>query len=154
MTLSPATGNWGGAVNLQAQPAPGNWSEVRTSNSKGQRWNSTTCRSPTIDTLRESLRICRKKSNLAEHAPPIGIEALKTNVLIWGFFMSTTMKAAIHLGPHYVENLEVYRNTIFEELQNLFHITQKLVLHHQGEILNVKTIGHLFHGRDLHFLMI
>ena len=27
-----------------------------------------------------------------------------------------------------------------EELQNLFHITQKLVLHHQREILNVKTI--------------
>ena len=32
--------------------------------------------------------------------------------------MSTTMKATIHLGPNYVENLEVYWNTNFEELQN------------------------------------
>ena len=35
----------------------------------------------------------RTKLNLAEIAPPIGIEAFKTNVL---------MKAAIHLGPNYI----------------------------------------------------
>ena len=52
-------------------------------------------------------------------APAIGIEALKTNVLIWGLFMSTTTKASIHLGPTYTGILEVYRNTNFEELQNL-----------------------------------
>ena len=72
--------------------------------------------------------------------PIIGIEALNTNVLICGLFMSTTMKAAIHLGPNYVEHLDVYRNTNFEELQNLFDITQKLILNHQSEILNVTTI--------------
>ena len=27
--------------------------------------------------------------------------------------MSATMKAAIHLGPNYIEHLEVYRNTEF-----------------------------------------
>ena len=44
MTLNlPAPGNWGGEMNLQAQPAPANWSEVRTSKSEGQRWNSTMC---------------------------------------------------------------------------------------------------------------
>ena len=30
---------------------------------------------------------------------------LKTNVLTWGLFMSTTMKSAIHLGLEYDENL-------------------------------------------------
>ena len=50
------------------------------------------------------------------------------------------MKAAIHLGAIYVENLEVHRNTNFEELQNLFDITQKLILDHQAEILNVSPI--------------
>ena len=54
--------------------------------------------------------------------------------------MSTTMKAAIRLGPNYVGKLEVYRNTNFEELQNLFDITQKLTLNHHAEILNVTTI--------------
>ena len=54
--------------------------------------------------------------------------------------MSTTMKAAIHLGPNYIEILEVYRNTNFEELQNLFDITQRFILEHGAEILNVSTI--------------
>ena len=47
----------------------------------------------------------RKKLNLAEEAPVIGLEALKTNQCIaLGLFMSTTMKAAVHLGPNYTEN--------------------------------------------------
>ena len=29
------------------------------------------------------------------------VEAIKTNVLIWGSFMCSSMKAAIHLGPNY-----------------------------------------------------
>ena len=53
-------GNWDGEMNLQAQPAPGNWSEVRTSKSAGPRWNSTMCKSPTINTLRLSSRTCGK----------------------------------------------------------------------------------------------
>ena len=79
----------------------------------------------------------RTKLNLTGDAPVIGIEALKTNVLIWERFMSTTMKAAIHLGPNCFEFLEVYRNTIFEELQN---VAKKLILNHHAEILNVTTI--------------
>ena len=81
----PAPGNWGGEKNLRAQPAPGNWSEVRTSKSESQRWSSATCRSSTIDTLRVFKNLW-KSLNLAEEAPVIGIEALKNNVLIWGFF--------------------------------------------------------------------
>ena len=54
--------------------------------------------------------------------------------------MSTTIKAATHLGPNYVENLEVSRNTNFEELQSLLDISWKLTLTHQAEILNVTKI--------------
>ena len=68
------------------------------------------------------------------------MEALKTNVLIWGMFMSSSMKAATHLGPNYLANLEVYKNTNFEEIQSFFSITQKWILGHSEEILNVKTI--------------
>ena len=68
------------------------------------------------------------------------MEALKTNVLIWGMFMSSSMKAAIHLGPNCLANLEVYKNTNFEDIQSFFSITQKLILEHSEEILNVKTI--------------
>ena len=54
--------------------------------------------------------------------------------------MSASMKAAIRLGPDYTENLEIYKNTNFEELQSLFDITQKLLLYKQDEILNAKMI--------------
>ena len=54
--------------------------------------------------------------------------------------MSRTMKAAVHLGRNFVEILEVFRNTNFEELQNLLDITQKLILNHQTETVNVTTI--------------
>ena len=54
--------------------------------------------------------------------------------------MSTTMTAAVHLGPNCTEILKVYRNTNFEELQNLFDITQRLILDHQAEILIVSPI--------------
>ena len=43
--------------------------------------------------------------NLAEEAPVLDFKA---NVLIGGLFMSTTMKAAVHLGPNYNELLEAY----------------------------------------------
>ena len=50
------------------------------------------------------------------------------------------MKAAIHLGLNYLANLKVYKNTNFEEIQSLFNITQKLILEHPEENLNVSTI--------------
>ena len=53
-------GNRCGVVNLQAQQAPGNWCEVKIIKSKGQGWNSTTCKSPTIDTPNRSSRTCGK----------------------------------------------------------------------------------------------
>ena len=54
--------------------------------------------------------------------------------------MLSSMKAAVLLGPNYVENLEVYKNTDFEETQNLFGITQKLISDYSAEILKVNTI--------------
>ena len=37
-------------------------------------------------------------------------------------------------------NLEVYKNTKFEKLLDLFDITQRFLLDHQAEILNVPPI--------------
>ena len=64
----------------------------------------------------------------------------KANVLIWRLFLSTTMKAAVHLGQNYNENLITCRNTNFEELKTLLDITQKFLLVLNHEILNVSTI--------------
>ena len=47
--------------------------------------------------------------------------------------MSTTMKAAAHLGEDYNENLVINRNTYFKELKTLLDITQRLILEHAFE---------------------
>ena len=124
MTLNlPAPGNWSGEMNLQAQPAPGNWSEgedIQFGRSKLHFHNMQISDHRFLEKVFKNLR---QKLHLAEEAP---ILDLKTRVLIWGLLVSTTMKAAIHLGANYVGNLDVYRNTIFEEFQNLFDITQNV----------------------------
>ena len=56
------------------------------------------------------------------------MQAYKTNVLIWWMFMSSSMKAAIHLGPNYLANSEIYKNTKFEEIESSSNIVQKLVM--------------------------
>ena len=54
--------------------------------------------------------------------------------------MSTTMKAAIHLGENYNDNLFTDRNTNFEALKTLFDVTQELILNQKREIWHVSTI--------------
>ena len=67
------------------------------------------------------------------------MEAYKTNMLMWGLFMASSMKAAIHLGPRHTDNFEVYKNSEFEDIESLFNITKKL-LSENSEIRNVNSI--------------
>ena len=55
--------------------------------------------------------------------------------------MTSMMKAAIHLGPNYVSNSEICKNTKFEDVESVFNMTHKLVMEHSDEILNVKMPG-------------
>ena len=49
-------------------------------------------------------------------------------ILAWRLFMTSSMKAAIH--------------TKFENIENVFNITQKLIKEHSEEFLNVKTLDY------------
>ena len=82
----------------------------------------------------------QKKLGITEAYSTFSLVALKTNALIWRLFVASSMKAAIHLGPNCLANLHVYKNTNFEEIQSLFSITQKLILEHSEELLNVSAI--------------
>ena len=73
----------------------------------------------------------QKKLGTTENSSKFGIESMKTNILLWGLFMSSAM--------NYTENLEVH-NTNFEEIKSLFGITQRLISEHSDEIFNVKSI--------------
>ena len=67
---------------------------------------------------------------------------LRTNVLIWGLFMSTTMKSAVRLGREYQQKLIARRNTNLEEIKTLFDITLRLIVEKSFEILNRSTLCH------------
>ena len=54
--------------------------------------------------------------------------------------MTSSMKAAIHLGPIFLSNSEIYKNTKFEFFERVFNITQQLVREHSEESLNVKCL--------------
>ena len=81
-------------MNLQTQPAPGNWSERRDNQFRKTKFHFHYMQISDYRYLENVLKNLLSNLNLAEDAPPIGIEALKTNILNWGLFMSTTMKAA------------------------------------------------------------
>ena len=91
-------------------------------------------------------KICHfllKNLGITAGYPTFSVEALKTHVDM-GMFMSSLMKTAIHFGPNYLVNLEVYKKKNFEEIQSLFNITQKWIMEHSEEILNVTTIDSVF----------
>ena len=64
----------------------------------------------------------------------------RVSVLIWRSILVTTMKAAIHLGEIYKENLIANRNTNSDGLKTLFDITQRSISKQEFEMLKVSTI--------------
>ena len=64
----------------------------------------------------------------------------KTNVLIWGLFMLTTMKSSVHLGLQYQENFDAHKNTNFEELKTSFSPWMRSTLCHDQASANQLSI--------------
>ena len=46
------------------------------------------------------------------------------DAMIWRTFMPGTMKAAVHLGQDYQDNLRTTNNTDFEKVNTLFDISR------------------------------
>ena len=48
--------------------------------------------------------------------------------------MASSMKAPIHLGPDFFKNSAIYKNTRFENIENVFNIIQKFIQEHSEEL--------------------
>ena len=77
-------------------------------------WTTTISRSPILDILKKSSRMFEKVES-SRRRPD---SDQKVNVLICGSIMLTTMKAAIHIGEDYNENLVSCRDTKLWGAQN------------------------------------
>ena len=60
----------------------------------------------------------------------------KIHISIWTRFMASSMKAALHMDPSYEKNLEIFKNSEFENIRGLFSIT-KMMIEGNSEIKNV-----------------
>ena len=155
--LKPQTlGNTGEETNLQTQPAAGN--SLRGEKSIP---SEAEARMPKYADLRfrvlgESLQWTKRKGDYCRRCTTSVDRRVQDQHIDLGECLCRHhWRPRLHMGPNYTHNLEIYKNTNFEELQNLFDITQKLVTYKQLKIQNVKTIECTccFMG-DLRLLMI
>ena len=85
-------------------------------------------------------RNLEKKLGMSAINATCSMDANKTNVLRWRLFLASSINAAIHLGPDFLMNLEIYKNTKFENFWSVFNITRKLIKEHSEDILNVDCL--------------
>ena len=66
------------------------------------------------------------------------MEDLNAMLAVWGMFMNTTIRAAVHLGKDYDTNLRCVNNHPWESLGQLFCEIKRLISE-QSEILGPKN---------------
>ena len=114
-------------IRFQAQ---GNLCEGSRTSLQGRGGTTTVCKSPTTSTL-------RKSSRTFDRSWIVRTDTWSRDQCIDpGFFLSTTLKASVHLGPNYNENLVTYRNVVRQRAE--------VILEHVFEILNVSRIEWTF----------
>ena len=79
----------------------------------------------------ESLQELEEKGDSCRRYTSTGYRSVEDQCAVWGLFYVDDYGSRHSPGTEYTENLEIYKNSNFEDLQNLFHIIQK----------NVNTIG-------------
>ena len=92
------------------------------------------------DYIENIFRFLQKKCGVQEGHESFSVRASKTNILMWGLFMSSSMRAAIHLEQNYKKNLETYKFTNFEHIESLFSVAQNLVVDNPSEILDSRSL--------------
>ena len=71
-----------------------------------------------------------------EHDDPT--DDLDVNLAIWGIFLNTTLRAAVHLGQDYEANLRYVKNNLWNSVGQLFGEAGRLISE-QKQITGVST---------------
>ena len=51
----------------------------------------------------------------------------KMDISIWTRFVASSMQTALHMDPSYKENVEIIKNSEFENIKGLFSITRMMI---------------------------
>ena len=90
-----------------------------------------------VDTLEKVDSNLRQKLGRQPNGDMLEIDV---NMMIWGMFMSATMKAAVHLGPTYKEHLSTTKNMDFDQIKHLFDTSRKLIMDQDQEMYGIPMI--------------
>ena len=71
-----------------------------------------------------------------ERISEISMNSEKMHISMRTRFMASSMQAALHMDPSYEKNLEIFKNSEFENIKGLFGITRMLI-EGNSEIKNV-----------------
>ena len=82
----------------------------------------------------------QKKLEMSATNATFSMEAYNTKCVDMVNVHDIVDKAAIPLGPNYVSNSEIFKNTKSSTIDSVFNITQKLVMEQSDEILDVKCL--------------
>ena len=85
----------------------------------------------------------------------ISMDNEKMHIPIWTLSMASSMQAALHMDPYYAKNLEIFKNSEFENIESLFQCYE----HDDCRKFRIKEfipsqIPRIHRGRDPHCLMI
>ena len=101
-----------------------------------QNWKTWNTR--TIDTWARSFSVCGRSWERPQLTKDSQWKLTKQMYWYGESLWLRRWKPAVHLGPNYVSNSEIYKNTQFEKIWSVLNMTQKLVIEHSEEILIVK----------------
>ena len=62
-----------------------------------------------------------------ESISEISINSEEMHISIWTRFTASSMQAALHMDPSYENNLELFKNSEFENIKGLFGITRMMI---------------------------
>ena len=62
-----------------------------------------------------------------ESVSEISMDSGKMHISIWTRYMASSWQAALHMDPSYGMNLEIFKNSEFENMKGLFSITRMMI---------------------------
>ena len=85
-----------------------------------------------------------------ESISEISINSEEMHISIWTRFTASSMQAALHMDPSYENNLELFKNSEFENIKGLFGIT-RMMIEGNSEIYFPQTLRVHF-GKNIYCL--
>ena len=112
-----------------------------------KRWDEFLHRSRIRIVVRIQIILAQGEWSSAKEAKQYSKDATKDSdehSVIWGMFVSSTLRASVFMGKNYSDNWHSIKNTEYLAMKQMFDISEKLVSEQSDEIYGVKTINWVF----------